>query len=123
MKRTSVLGTLLAVGVLSMTAAAMQQPPAGQQAPRVVEIDKLKDNLYVMKGGGGNSSVLVTPAGVIVVNDVALEMDRSPRRSDDFEPGWIVFFRVLQQTDTVVWDERRPRGPRERLVREITGRH
>jgi glyoxylase-like metal-dependent hydrolase (beta-lactamase superfamily II) len=40
----------------------------------VVEIDKLKDNLYVMKGGGGNSSVFITQKGVIVV--------------DTKNPGW-----------------------------------
>jgi glyoxylase-like metal-dependent hydrolase (beta-lactamase superfamily II) len=74
MKRTAVLGSLLTVGLLSITTAAMQQPPAGQQAPRVVEIDKLKDNLYVMKGGGGNSSVLITQNGVVVV--------------DTKNPGW-----------------------------------
>jgi hypothetical protein len=40
--------------------------------------------------------VAETPTGVIVVNDVALEMDRSPRSVDDFKPDWIVFLRVLQ---------------------------
>ena len=74
MRRRIVLGTLVALGGLALTAAAMQQPPAGQQAPMVVEIDKLKDNLFVMKGGGGNSSVFVTAKGVIVV--------------DTKNPGW-----------------------------------
>jgi glyoxylase-like metal-dependent hydrolase (beta-lactamase superfamily II) len=74
MNRMLVLGTLVTGGALSLTVAAFQQPPAGQQAPRVVEIDKIKDNLYVMKGGGGNSSVLVTATGVIVV--------------DTKNPGW-----------------------------------
>jgi cyclase len=73
MKRAVVLGVLLAIGSLSMTVAALQQP-AGQQAPRVVEIDKLKDNLYVMRGGGGNSSVFITTTGVVVV--------------DTKNPGW-----------------------------------
>src|SRR5688572_2644397 len=73
MKRISVLGTLLVVGTLSLTAAAMQQPPAAP-APGPVEIDKIKDNLYVMKGGGGNSSVFITTAGVVVV--------------DTKNPGW-----------------------------------
>jgi glyoxylase-like metal-dependent hydrolase (beta-lactamase superfamily II) len=66
-----VLGTVLAVG---LTVAAVQRPVAGQEAPRVVEIDKLKDNLYVMKGGGGNSSVFITANGVVVV--------------DTKNPGW-----------------------------------
>lgn len=73
MRRTVVLGVLLAMGGLSMITAARQQP-AGQEAPRVVEIDKLKDNLYVMRGGGGNSSVFITAAGVVVV--------------DTKNPGW-----------------------------------
>ena len=67
MRRSLALGALLSIGALSMTAAALQQP-AAQQAPRVVEVDKLKDNLYVMKGGGGNSSVFVTAKGVVVVD-------------------------------------------------------
>jgi cyclase len=71
MRRMIVLGTLLAVG---LTVAAVQQPVAGQEGPRVVEIDKLKDNLYVMKGGGGNSSVFITGNGVVVV--------------DTKNPGW-----------------------------------
>ena len=73
MRRMFVLGTLLAIG-LPLTVAAVQQPPAGQQGPRVVEVEKLKDNLYVAKGGGGNSSVFVTANGVVVV--------------DTKNPGW-----------------------------------
>ena len=73
MRRMIVLGALLAVG-LSITVAAVQQPPAGQQAPRIVEVDKLKDNLYVAKGGGGNSSIFITAGGVVVV--------------DTKNPGW-----------------------------------
>jgi glyoxylase-like metal-dependent hydrolase (beta-lactamase superfamily II) len=74
MRRITVLGVLLTAGGLSLTVAAFQQPPAGQQAPRVVEVDKLKDNLYVLKGGGGNSSVFITANGVVVV--------------DTKNPGW-----------------------------------
>jgi glyoxylase-like metal-dependent hydrolase (beta-lactamase superfamily II) len=70
MRRGIVLGVLLASGALTLTVAAVQQPAA----PMVVEIDKLKDNLYVMKGGGGNSSVFITQKGVIVV--------------DTKNPGW-----------------------------------
>jgi cyclase len=67
MRRVFMLGALAAAGVLSMTVAALQ-PPAGQPAPKVVEVDKLKDNLYVMKGGGGNSAVFITADGVTVVD-------------------------------------------------------
>jgi cyclase len=67
MTRGLVLGTLVAAGALSMTVAAFQQP-AAPPAPMVVEVDKLKDNLWVMKGGGGNSAVFLTADGVTVVD-------------------------------------------------------
>jgi glyoxylase-like metal-dependent hydrolase (beta-lactamase superfamily II) len=68
MRRAITLGVLLAAGALSLTLAAFQQPPAGQPAERVVEVQKLKDNLYVLRGGGGASSVFVTANGVVVVD-------------------------------------------------------
>lgn len=74
MRRGVVLGVLLAAGVCSLTVRANQQPPAGQPAPMVVEVEKVKDNLYVMKGGGGNSAVFITADGVTVV--------------DTKNPGW-----------------------------------
>jgi cyclase len=46
---------------------AAQQGGGGQQA-RVVEAEKLKDNLWVLKGGGGNTAVFVTTNGVVVVD-------------------------------------------------------
>src|SRR5215212_9756504 len=67
MRRGFVLGALVAAGALSMTVAAFQQP-AAPAAPKVVEVDKLKDNLWVMKGGGGNSAVFLTADGVTVVD-------------------------------------------------------
>ena len=67
MTRHIVLGTVMAVGALTMTVAALQQP-AAPPAPMVIEVDKLKDNLYVMKGGGGNTAVFITADGVTVVD-------------------------------------------------------
>src|SRR5438046_7495481 len=64
MQRAFVLGTLIAIGSLSLAAF---QPPQ-QQGPRVVEVDKVKDNLYVLKGGGGNTAVFVGSNGVVVVD-------------------------------------------------------
>lgn len=63
MRRAVVLSLLIVAGALSWTVAAYQQP-----APMVVEVDKLKDNLYVMRGGGGNSAVFITAEGVTVVD-------------------------------------------------------
>ena len=76
MKRSIVLGVLVAVGALSVSVAAFQQAPAGagQAQAKVVEVDKLKDNLYMMRGGGGNSAVFITANGVVVV--------------DTKNPGW-----------------------------------
>src|SRR5437879_12601078 len=66
MKRSIVLFVLLVVSVLSMVVAAQQG--GGQNAPKVVEVEKLKDNLWVLKGGGGNTAVFVTAGGVVVVD-------------------------------------------------------
>ena len=67
MKRSIVLGVLVGVGVLSMAVVAQQ---GGAQAPKVVTVEKLKDNLFVLKGdgGGGNTAVFVTSTGVVVVD-------------------------------------------------------
>src|SRR5690349_345113 len=56
MKRATVLLALLAIGSVSLAVKAYQAPPAGggQQQPKVVEVEKIKDNLYMLKGGGGN---------------------------------------------------------------------
>ena len=64
MKRTMVLGVLLAIGALAAVKA--QQPAAN--APKVVEVEKVKDNLYVLRGGGGNTAVFITATGVVVVD-------------------------------------------------------
>ena len=78
MKRTLVLGSLVVVGALSATLAALQQPPApggrqggrGQQAPSAagLTVDKLRDNLFVLRGGGGNTAVFITANGVVLVD-------------------------------------------------------
>ena len=64
MRRGLVLGMLLACGAL---AAVKAQPPAAN-APKVVEVEKVKDNLYVLRGGGGNTAVFVRSDGVTVVD-------------------------------------------------------
>jgi cyclase len=64
MRRGFVLGVLLALGAL---AAVKAQPPAAN-APKVIDVDKVKDNLWVLKGGGGNVAVFVTAAGVTIVD-------------------------------------------------------
>ena len=61
MRRGFSIGLLLAVGALSIAVA-------GQQEERVVEVEQLEDNLYVLRGGGGNSAVFVTGDGVVLVD-------------------------------------------------------
>src|SRR5262245_4011400 len=74
MKRFAVLAVILTAGAFSVAVTAnQQQQPAGQK-PRVVEVEKLKDNLFMLKGGGGNTAVFVTAKGVVVV--------------DTKNPGW-----------------------------------
>jgi glyoxylase-like metal-dependent hydrolase (beta-lactamase superfamily II) len=84
MKRMMVLSALVAVGALSLAVTAYQQPQGGAaqgrgqgrgpQGPPVVEVEKLKDNLFLLRGGGGNSAVFVQANGVTVV--------------DTKNPGW-----------------------------------
>ena len=64
MRRAVVLGVLLAFGAL---AAVKAQPPAAS-APKVVEVEKVKDNLWVLRGGGGNTAVFATANGVTIVD-------------------------------------------------------
>jgi len=63
MKRLAVLCGLLLVGAISLL-AAHQQP----QQPASLEIQKVKDNLYVITGGGGNTAAFITEKGVVVVD-------------------------------------------------------
>jgi cyclase len=64
MRRGIVLG--VPTGALAVVKA--QPPAADPNAPKVVEVDKLKDNLWVLKGGGGNTAVFLTASGVTVVD-------------------------------------------------------
>ncbi|HSB10865.1 MAG TPA: MBL fold metallo-hydrolase [Blastocatellia bacterium] len=64
MKRLAVLSGLLMAGVVSMI-FAQQQP---QRPPAPLEMQKVKDNLYMISGGGGNTAAFITDKGVVVVD-------------------------------------------------------
>lgn len=65
--RTKILVILVAM-VIGIVGAMIQV--ASQQRPRPpLEIQKLKEDLYVITGAGGNVGVRVTPEGVIVIDD------------------------------------------------------
>lgn len=66
MKRGLVLSLILGVGFLTLARVEAQPPaPAG---PNVAEIEKVKDNLYLIKGGGGNTAAYVAAGGVVLVD-------------------------------------------------------
>jgi glyoxylase-like metal-dependent hydrolase (beta-lactamase superfamily II) len=58
---------LMAAGAFSLAVSAYQAPPS-PPAPKVVEVEKIKDNLFLLKGGGGNTAVFVGTSGVVVVD-------------------------------------------------------
>jgi len=71
MRRSIVLAALVTVAGLSLGLATRQTQ---QQPANVVEAAKLRDNLYVLTGGGGATAVFITAGGVVVV--------------DTKNPGW-----------------------------------
>jgi cyclase len=72
MRRTIVLCALIAAGGLSVAA----RPPLLQPEPNIVRIQTLnvRDTLYMLTGGGGNSLALMRDDGVVLV--------------DTKRPGW-----------------------------------
>ena len=68
MKRVVVLTALIAAGAVSYVVAQQGQKPME------VGVEKLKDNLFVLTGGGGNTTVFVQSNGITVV--------------DTKNPGW-----------------------------------
>jgi glyoxylase-like metal-dependent hydrolase (beta-lactamase superfamily II) len=77
MKRILLLVALLSLCALSYIATA-QQPAAGAaaqaNAPKVIDVEKLKDNFFVLRSapggpnGGGNTAVFISSNGVVVVD-------------------------------------------------------
>jgi cyclase len=76
MKRAAVLATLVIVLLLSTSFSAFQQAPApptgrgAQPQPSVagLALDRIKDNLFVIRGGGGNTAVFIMSNGVALVD-------------------------------------------------------
>jgi cyclase len=76
MKRFTVLGTLILAGALTVAVAA-QQPQPAQPTVNDLTVEKVKDNLWVIRGGtgnGGNTAVFATAKGLTIV--------------DTKSPGW-----------------------------------
>jgi len=83
MKRIALLGGLIAIGGLSIAAAGLQAPQGrgdgrggegrgrgrGPQGPPVLQIEKVKDDLYEIIGpGAGNTAAFITSNGVVLVD-------------------------------------------------------
>jgi len=82
MRRTIVLGVIVVGGIITSAMLGAQQgaAPAGQGregragggagrgGPPVQAIEKVKDNLYLIQGQGGNTAVYVAQNGVVIVD-------------------------------------------------------
>ena len=88
MKRLIALGTIILAGALTVVVAAQQPQPAPSLDGLTVE--KVKDNLFVIRGAGGNTAVFVTSSGVTLV--------------DTKNPGWgqVLLDKVKTITDRPV---------------------
>ena len=65
MRRVRVLALIVVAGLTVASVAAQQQRP---RIPPTGTIKKVRDNLYVIPGAGGNTTVFVTPTGVVLVD-------------------------------------------------------
>ena len=80
MKRILVVSVLAALGAMSIVVTAQQPQAPAATDPKVIVVEKLKDNLFVLRSapggpnGGGNTAVFVTSTGIVVV--------------DTKNPGW-----------------------------------
>jgi cyclase len=66
MRRAVVLGAILLAAAVTAAAArsgAQQKPDAA-----ALQVDKIRDNLFVFRGGGGNTAVFITARGVVLVD-------------------------------------------------------
>jgi cyclase len=70
MRRAVLLGILIVAGALKI--AAQQAAPPAQGAAgaqnQTLTTEKLRDNLFVIKGGGGNTAAFITSKGVVLVD-------------------------------------------------------
>ena len=74
MRRVTILGVLVLAGSVSIALKAATQPAVSQPSAASITVEKMKDNLFVLRGGGGNTAVFVTAKGVTLV--------------DTKNPGW-----------------------------------
>src|SRR6476469_10806949 len=74
--RTLSLTAIVLAATLCIGLHAAQQPPADPVAARLAQkpslealsVEKVRDNLFVIRGAGGNVAAFVTGAGVVMVD-------------------------------------------------------
>ena len=71
---TAMTRMLTAAGALTLMATLGAQQPQPVPDPANLEVQKVKDNVFVVRGGGANTTVFVTSTGVVV--------------TDAKNPGW-----------------------------------
>jgi len=76
MTRFQVCGALVVIGVLSVSVKALQPPAQPQPSAAALDVEKLRDNLFVLRdpASSGNTAVFIQTTGVTVV--------------DTKNPGW-----------------------------------
>ena len=65
MRRAVILAVVLAAGAAAAAAGAVRAQQAQQQT---ADIQKVRDNLFVITGGGGNTAAFITEGGVVLVD-------------------------------------------------------
>jgi cyclase len=69
MRRLYVLAGLLVVGGIAIVTVGTSSRLSAQQADaRVIATEQVRDNLFVLRGGGGNTAAFIGPAGVTLVD-------------------------------------------------------
>ena len=66
--RLYVLAGLLIAGGFIMLAGTGSGLSAQQEEARVIETEEVRDNLFVLRGGGGNTAAFIGPDGVTLVD-------------------------------------------------------
>jgi cyclase len=72
-RRALTLSLLVACGISTtvatyQTASTPGQAGGGGAGAQVIQVEKLKDNLFILRGGGGNTGVFIGADGVTVVD-------------------------------------------------------
>lgn len=69
MTRAGALGIITLAGTMAIAAAPFAADQAAAPAgPNVAQIEKVKDNLFMITGGGGNTAAFITANGVVLVD-------------------------------------------------------